>query len=169
MRLPVICQHHSPNADLPSRISALEPVTGDAPWPSRAGAGYRPPRDDRLKALNARFHYRQLGRILFFTFGDPIHHNTLKQLWHQSMIPTPHPPTRGSIAPMPIVPTPGCRSSACTTKAGKVNLSRFMQISRPTVDRWITRLKMVHFDGASCRTHRAQVRPLRAGVHHGLP
>src|ERR687885_1947454 len=47
---------------------------------------------DRLKALYAGFHYRELARILFFTFGYPIHHNTVKQLWHQISIPTPQPP-----------------------------------------------------------------------------
>jgi hypothetical protein len=35
---------------------------------------------DRLKALYSGFHYRELARILFFTFGYPIHHNTVKQL-----------------------------------------------------------------------------------------
>ena len=73
---------------------------------------------DRLKALYAGFHYRELARILFFTFGYPIHHNTVKQLWHQSPIPAPQPPARGDIALMPIVPTPACRLSDSTIKAG---------------------------------------------------
>jgi hypothetical protein len=41
---------------------------------------------DRLKALYAGFHYRELARILFYTFGYPIHHNTVKQLWEQSPV-----------------------------------------------------------------------------------
>jgi hypothetical protein len=58
---------------------------------------------DRLKALYAGFHYRELARILFFTFGYPIHHNTVKQLWQQSpMTAPPH----------------ACRWSDSTIKAG---------------------------------------------------
>ena len=55
---------------------------------------------DRLKALYAGFHDRKLARILFFTFGYPIHYNTFKQLWHQSPVPTPPPPTRGAYLPL---------------------------------------------------------------------
>src|SRR5882724_12411265 len=50
----------------------------------------------RLKALYAGFHARELARILFFTFGYPIHHNTVKQLWQQSPVPTSPPPTPGA-------------------------------------------------------------------------
>ena len=49
----------------------------------------------RLKALYAGFHARELARILFCTFGYPIHHHTVKQLWHQSPVP-PSPPTPGA-------------------------------------------------------------------------
>src|SRR4030095_50416 len=35
---------------------------------------------DRLKALYAGFHSRELARILFYTFGYPIHHNTVTLL-----------------------------------------------------------------------------------------
>jgi hypothetical protein len=37
----------------------------------------------------AYFRYRELARMLFFTFGYPIHHNTVEQLWHQSPITAP--------------------------------------------------------------------------------
>src|SRR6266508_25101 len=47
---------------------------------------------DRLKALYGGFHYRELARIIFFTFGYPIHHNTAKQLWQQSPITPPQEP-----------------------------------------------------------------------------
>ena len=49
---------------------------------------------DRLKALYAGFHARELARILFFTFGYPIRHNTVKRLWQQSAVPASPPPTR---------------------------------------------------------------------------
>jgi transposase len=103
---------------------------------------------DRLKALYPGFHYRELARILFFTFGYPIHHNTVKRLWQQSPIPTPQPPIRGDY-----------RAHADRADArlqivrlyyqgwDKVSLSRFLQISRPTVDRWIARFEGEHFAG----------------------
>src|ERR671919_581744 len=49
---------------------------------------------NRLKALYAGFHDRELARILFFTFGYPIHPNTVKQLWQQSPITAPQEPAR---------------------------------------------------------------------------
>jgi hypothetical protein len=41
---------------------------------------------DRLKALYDGFHYRELARILFIKFGDPIDHKTVKALWQQSPV-----------------------------------------------------------------------------------
>ena len=103
---------------------------------------------DRLKALYSGFHYRELARILFFTFGYPIHHNTVKQLWQQSPITAPQGPARLDY-----------RAHADRFHArlqivrlyyqgwDKVSLSRFLQISRPTVDRWIARFEIEHFAG----------------------
>ena len=91
---------------------------------------------DRLKALYEGFHYRELARILFFTFGYPIHHNTAKQLWHQSPSTAPQEPARWDY-----------RAHADRAHArlqivrlyyqgwDKVSLSRFLGISPPTVDR----------------------------------
>ena len=98
---------------------------------------------DRLKALYAGFHYRELARILFFTFGYPMHHNTVKQLWQQSPIPMPQPSIRGDYraqARLQIV-------RLYYQGWDKVSLSRFLQISRPTVDRWIARFEAEHFAG----------------------
>jgi transposase len=103
---------------------------------------------DRLKALYSGFHYRELARILFFTFGYPIHHNTVKQLWHQSPSTTPQEPTRWDYR------VPAERSHARLQIVrlyyqgwDKVSLSRFLGISRPTVDRWIARFEAEHFAG----------------------
>jgi hypothetical protein len=49
---------------------------------------------DRLKALSAGFHDRDLARMLFFTFGYPIHHHTVKPLWQQRPMTAPQPPAR---------------------------------------------------------------------------
>ena len=36
---------------------------------------------ERLKALYDGFHYRELARILFIKYGDPIDHKTVKTIW----------------------------------------------------------------------------------------
>ena len=103
---------------------------------------------NRLKALYAGFHDRELARILFFTFGYPIHHNTVKQLWQQSSITALQEPVQWDY-----------RAYADRFQArlqivrlyyqgwDKVSLSRFLRISRPTVDRWIARFEAEHFAG----------------------
>jgi Integrase core domain/Winged helix-turn helix len=103
---------------------------------------------DRLKALYAGFHYRELARILFFTFGYPIHHNTVKQLWRQRPMTAPQPPARWDYHAHPD------RSQARLQMVrlyyqswDKVSLSQFFRISRPTVDRWIARFETEHFAG----------------------
>jgi transposase InsO family protein len=103
---------------------------------------------DRLKALYAGFHDRELARILFFTFGYPIPHNTVKRLWDQSAIPTPPPPPRRDSRP-PAEHTDTRLQIIRLYYQGwdKVSLSRFLQVSRPTVDRWIARFEREHFAG----------------------
>ena len=103
---------------------------------------------DRLKALYAGFHYRELARILFFTFGYPIHHNTVKRLWDQSAIPTPPPPPRGDYCPSADHTDTRLQIVRLYYQGwDKVSLSRFLQVSRPTVDRWIARFEAEHFAG----------------------
>jgi transposase InsO family protein len=102
---------------------------------------------DRLKALYAGFHARELARILFFTFGYPIHHNTVKRLWQHSAVPT-SPPTREAYhahadrahARLQIV-------RLYYQGWDKVSISRYLRISRPTVDRWIARFETEYFAG----------------------
>jgi hypothetical protein len=100
---------------------------------------------DRLKALYAGFHYRELARIVFFTFGYLIHHNTVRQLWDQSSIPTPQPPPRGDYR----TPAEHTHTRLQIIRLyyqgwDKVSLSRFLQISRPTVDRCVVSANLLH-------------------------
>ena len=96
----------------------------------------------RLKGLYAGFHYRELARILFTTLAYRIDHKTVKQLWHSSP-QTPAPqlelwdyhthPNR-----------PHVRWQAIQLYAQgwhKVSISRFLHVSRPTIDRWIARFE----------------------------
>ena len=43
----------------------------------------------RLKALYPGFHYRELARILFCTFGYRFHHRTVQHHWEQSRVTAP--------------------------------------------------------------------------------
>ena len=103
---------------------------------------------DRLKALYPGFHYRELARILFFTLGYPIHHNTVKRLWHQSPMTAPQPPAQGDYHAQPDRAHARLQIVQLYYQGwDKVSLSRFFRISRPTVDRWIARFEAEHFAG----------------------
>jgi hypothetical protein len=58
-------------------------MAGDAPV---AIMQLRSARRQPVKALYDAFHYRELARILFITFGTPIDHKTVKTLWQESPI-----------------------------------------------------------------------------------
>ena len=91
---------------------------------------------DRLKALYAGFHDRELARILFFTFGYPIYHNTVKQLWQQSPMTAPQQPARGEYHAQPHRAHARLQMVRLYDQSwDKMSLSRFFGISRPTVDR----------------------------------
>jgi hypothetical protein len=114
---------------------------------------------DRLKALYDGFHYRELSRILLVKTGYPIDDKTVKKLWQRSPV-------------------------SCQGHLGlwnyhlyyqsweKVSISRFLQVSRPTVDAWIYRFEAEHFTGlvARSRAPQAPVRkiwlPLMLQVYH---
>jgi len=103
---------------------------------------------DRLKALYAGFHYRELARIVFYPFGYPIHHNTGKQLWEQ------RPVVAVQQRDLWDYPTHPDRYQARLQVIklyyqgwDKVSLSQVLRLARPTVDRWITRFEAEHVAG----------------------
>jgi transposase len=96
----------------------------------------------RLKALYGGFRYHELARILFYRFHEHIDEKTIKQLWLQS----------------PVVPAEQLefwtyQSYPNRLQArlhvvklfyqgwNKSSISRFLHVSRPTVDRWIARFE----------------------------
>jgi transposase len=102
----------------------------------------------RLKALYAGFGYRELARILWHKTHERIDDKTVKKLWHQS--PTPvqgelplrtyhsHPQRyQGRLAVVKLYYQGWTKRSICG----------FLQVSRPTVDRWIARFEAEHFAG----------------------
>jgi putative transposase len=102
----------------------------------------------RLKGLYGGFHYRELARIVFYKLGESIDHKTMKQLWEQSPVVTPAAGTVGAYH------TQADRYQARLHGVQlyyqgweKRSISRFMDVSRPTVDAWIARFETEHFAG----------------------
>ena len=127
----------------------------------------------RLKALYAGFQYQELVRIVFCRLGYRITDKTAKQLWQQSL-----PAAQGAL-PLRDYQSDPDRSHARLEVLklyaegwNKLSISRFLQVSRPTVDRWITRFETEHFAGLEDKSHapKAPARkvwlPLMMEVYH---
>jgi transposase InsO family protein len=116
---------------------------------------------DRLKALYDGFHYRELARILFITFGAPIDHKTVKALWQESPVAC-----QGHLALWDYHAHPDRYQARLQVIQlyyrgwDKVSISRFLHVSRPTVDAWIQRFETEHFAGLVDRS-RAPKTPVR--------
>jgi putative transposase len=103
---------------------------------------------DRLKGLYTGFHYRELARIVFCKLGETIDHKTVKQLWEQSPVVAQeelalgayHAYTERYQARLQVV-------QLYYQGWEKRSISRFMHVSRPTVDAWIHRFDTEHFAG----------------------
>jgi transposase len=103
---------------------------------------------ERLKALYDGFHYRELARILFIRFGEPIDHKTVKTIWHKSPVSL-----QGRLDFLDYHAYPN-RSQARLRVIqlyyqgwNKGSISRFLHVSRPTVDAWIQRFEAEPFAG----------------------
>src|SRR5215475_13119721 len=103
---------------------------------------------DRLKALYGGFHYRELARIIFCKCAYPLGDKTAKSLWQQSPVPThqqlelwtyhTHPDRYQARLQVVKLYYQGW---------DKLSISRFLHVSRPTVDAWIARFEAEHFAG----------------------
>jgi transposase InsO family protein len=128
---------------------------------------------DRLKTRYDGFHYRALARILFITFGTPIDHKTVKTLWQASPVAC-----QGHLALWDYHAQPDRYQARLQVIQlyyrgwDKVSISRFLHVSRPTVDAWIRRFASEHFAGLMDRSRAPQtpVRkmwlPLMVQVYH---
>jgi transposase InsO family protein len=116
---------------------------------------------DRLKTLYDGFHYRELARILFITFGTPIDHKTVKALWQASPVAC-----QGHLALWDYHAHPDRAQARLQVIQlyyrgwDKVSISRFLHVSRPTVDAWIQRFETEQFAGLVDRS-RAPKTPVR--------
>jgi transposase len=126
----------------------------------------------RLKGLYTGFHYRELVRILWWSLGLRITDKTAKQLWQQS------PVTPSSARPhVPYHSQPdrtAARLEVVQLYAqgwNKDSISRFLQVSRPTVDRWIQRFEADELAGLvdrprGPRAPRKVWFPLMVAIYH---
>jgi hypothetical protein len=128
---------------------------------------------DRLKTLYDGFHYRELARILSCTFGTPFDDRMVKKLWQQSAASCQehlglwdyHTHPDRYQARLEVI-------KLYYRGWDKISLSRFLHVSRPTVDAWIRRFEAEHFAGLvdQSRAPKAPVRkiwlPLMVQVYH---
>jgi hypothetical protein len=92
--------------------------------------------------------YRELARILFSTWGERIDHKTVKTLWQQSVVPTPTQlPLLDSLSRPERYQVRVQAIKLYTQGWSKVRISRFLHVSRPTVDTWIRRFETEHLAG----------------------
>jgi transposase InsO family protein len=118
---------------------------------------------DRLKGLYPGCHYRELARIVFCKLGETIDHKTVKQLWEQSAVVAQEELSLGAYH------TYAERYQARLQVVQlyyqgweKRSISRFMHVSRPTVDAWIHRFDTEHLAGLVDKS-RAPKTPARKG------
>ena len=116
---------------------------------------------DRLKVLYDGFHYRELARILFITFGTPIDPKTVKTLWQESSVVC-----QGRLALWDYHAQPDRYQARLQVIQlyyrgwDKVSISRVLHVSRPTGNAWIQRFETEQFAGLVDRS-RAPKTPVR--------
>jgi hypothetical protein len=103
---------------------------------------------NRLKALYAGFHARELARIVVYKRGERLGHKTAQRLWQQSPVVTQE------AWPLEDYHTQPDRYQAhlqvITLSAqgwDKIRISRFFHVSRPPIDAWIKRFETEHLAG----------------------
>jgi len=102
----------------------------------------------RLKSLYAGFHYRELARIIFATLDYRIDHKTVKQLWQHSPLTTSPQLELWDYHTHPDRAQARWQAIKLYYQGWhKVSISRFLHVSRPTVDLWIARFEEEHLAG----------------------
>lgn len=127
----------------------------------------------RLKGLYDGFQYRELGHILLHKLGYHVSDKTIKKLWSQ--LPAASPP------PLPLLDYHSYpeRSQARQQVIAlyfqgwnKRSISRFLRVSRPTINQWIARFERDNLAGLEdqSRAPKAPVRkvwlPVMVAVYH---
>jgi len=114
----------------------------------------------RLKARYDGFQFRELARIISYKCNERIDDKTIKKLWQQSPGPvqgelplgTYHSHPQRSHARLEVI-------KLYYQGWNKLRISRFLQVSRPTVDLWIGRFEADHFAGLEDKSHTPHATP----------
>src|SRR4030095_4934267 len=115
---------------------------------------------DRLKALYSGFHYRELARIIFCKCAYPLDDKTAKLLWQQSPVPTQQQLELWTYHTHPDRYQARLQVIKLYYQGwDKLSISRFLQVSRPTVDTWIARFEAEHFTGLMDKRRGPKVAP----------
>ncbi len=121
---------------------------------------------DRLKALYGGFHYRELARIIFCKCAYPLDDKTAKTLWHQSPVPTQHQLELWAYHTQPDRYQARLHVVKLSYQGwDKLSISRFLQVSRPTVDTWIARFEAEHCAGLMDKKRGPRRLPAKSGYH----
>jgi transposase InsO family protein len=127
----------------------------------------------RLKALYAGFHARELARIVFYKLGERIDHKTAQRLWQQSPVVSQETLPLGDYHTQPDRYQARLHVIKLYAQGWeKISISRFLHVSRPTVDAWIKRFATEHYAGllAKSSAPKAPARkvwlPLMIEVYH---
>jgi putative ATPase subunit gpP of terminase len=128
---------------------------------------------ERLKGLYEGFGYRELARIIFYKLNYRLSHSTVKRLWSQLARPSPqqlslldyHSYAERSQARQQVIDLyfQGCN---------KLSMSRFLRVSRPTINEWISRFENDNLTSLEDRSSAPKVPsrkvwlPVRLEVYH---
>jgi transposase InsO family protein len=128
---------------------------------------------NRLKALYGGFHARELARLVFYKLGERIGHKTAQRLWQQSPVVTQEALPLGDYHTQPDRYQARLQVIKLYAQGWeKISISRFLHVSRPTIDAWIKRFATEHFAGLQdkSRAPHAPARkvwlPLMIEVYH---
>ena len=127
----------------------------------------------RLKARYDGFQLREWARLILYTCHERVDDKTIKKLWQQSP-----GPIQGEL-PLDTYHSHPQRAHARRQVIklyyqgwNKLSMSRFLKVSRPTVDLWIRRFEAEHFAGLEDKSHAPHTTsrkvwfPLMVEVYH---
>jgi hypothetical protein len=114
----------------------------------------------RLKALYDGFHFRELARIIHYKCNERIDDKTVKKLWQQSPGPVQGELPLGTYHSHPQRYDARLEVIQLYYQGwNKLSISRFLKVSRPTIDLWIRRFEAEHFAGLADKSHTPHTTP----------
>jgi transposase len=96
----------------------------------------------RLKGLYDGFQYRELARIIFYKLNYRMSHSSVQRLWHELPPPSPQQLPLLDYHSFPARPQARLQVIQLYFQGwNKLSISRFLHVSRPTINEWIGRFE----------------------------